>query len=242
MHKLFKLVSLGGYYVIFIKIRFNDNSFSMAGSQFAYYSRSNASNLDLWSAVKERVGILLDQYSFNASSITYIQLNFTSMNKVLHTRYLVDTSKRSRINTFLKYNFDTKSVLPVSIDFNAFDTKIYKDVINDRIVNIKFWFKGELIEFRKYIESSVKNSKFSNLDSNYNFYLVSKKKKRVYNVVGIKVISNTEVNKLRFSVGGVLLEDITDTVLEDGVVKREVNNNVLIIKGDRVMKGSRKIP
>ena len=55
-------------------------------------------------------------------------------------------------------------------------------------------------------------------------------------ILGIHYLSSNSVRKVRLNTSGNIIEDVTDTVLNDGTIKRVSGNNVIILCGDKVVK------
>jgi tRNA(Glu) U13 pseudouridine synthase TruD len=108
----------------------------------------------------------------------------------MQTKYRIDKSNKQEIDRFL-YKVDTKQVVPVSIYHNAYNSPLFKQVVNGRIDQVRFVFKGE----KRIIKSDItfKKDVLSCMDLKTEFYLVSLNGN--YNIIGIHVVSNTVVNK-----------------------------------------------
>lgn len=79
----------------------------------------------------------------------------------------------------------------------------------------------------------ILDDKLSNISYNFKFYRVCLNSR--YYILGIHYLGIKSVRKIRLSESGLLLEDITDTVLADGSIKRVNKNNVVIIKNNRII-------
>jgi hypothetical protein len=75
--------------------------------------------------------------------------------------------------------------------------------------------------------------KISSFDSNYKFYLV-KKEQRISFILAVKVIDKQSIDKIMFSLNGVVLNRITD-VFCDGYIERTSGNKRMIIKNDNIL-------
>ena len=55
-------------------------------------------------------------------------------------------------------------------------------------------------------------------------------------VLGIHYLTSNSVRKVRLNLLGTILEDVIDTILDDGKVKRISGKNVMIISGDKIVR------
>lgn len=95
--------------------------------------------------------------------------------------------------------------------------RLDKQVFDGKIVDVKLENNTSLGEQFK------ENPKLSSLSTEFEFYSVRLNNKHY--VLGIHIINSTMVRKIRLSLHGIIMEDVLDNVINNGLIKRTVTNN-----------------
>lgn len=244
------------YFSGFLKVRFNHNSFKMAGNAFhknasifnkgGFYLQGNtkldggnySSYTSLPSSLLAKLNILLDNHGLSKEHISYIQIGINILNKVFKTRYRVGKKNKVEISKYLSDNFNLRQILPVGLSWelynmhNAVNRELNEDLT--KITNIKFTYKGVAYELKDRLKDPPLNYILPNL-VNFSFHVIN-----INNIgclVAYCIISPNLIHKYRFDFDGNLQEKVVDLLMHDGNVSRKVNDKrTLILKGDRVIK------
>ena len=219
-----KVNNLHGVNIIIIKIAFTNNDFKMAGSQIVIDFNLDNSYEDLRSILIDRISILLDRYGSNASSINHIILMSVPFNLDYVNKFKNKVGIDSHMDRFIRDNFTTKSILPISINFLG--SELHKVVRDGKIVDVTFTnsyiYPPKLISFK---DAFVFNRTLNCIDVNFKFYLTMLNSKPY--VLGINHINHSCIRKIRLNLSGTLIEDVTDYVLSDNSIKRVSGGNVM---------------
>ena len=116
---------------------------------------------------------------------------------------------------------DDKKLLniPVSINEDFLGKPLDVEISNGFITNIILIIDYTTINFLELIrEKSSLNKKhkdsLTNLDSNSLFYFIRDEKKNSF-VLAIKIIDNKSVDKMRYTLGGILINRVKDIFCDD---------------------------
>ena len=154
-HKVENCLIVDGIYTVFVKVRYNIDSFFIAGNQFGFeYKNINSIN-DLLSCVNIRLEQYFSSYNLTDESIIYIQLSFSKLDKKLVSEFKLE-KKDHNDNKLISYKNITKQILsvPVSINKNSLGNPLNITVDTDG--NISFIYlnlKGKLVNFLDTIKS-----------------------------------------------------------------------------------------
>jgi len=133
----------------------------------------------------------------------------------------------------------SSSNVPISINNDSLGTKLttYLDD-NNLITKIDCTINGSLVDFLHLIVCKSKfirtnhPDKFTSFNSSFDFYLVNSNNTK--SVLAIGKISESEYKKIKFSLNGVVLDNIQDKLLENNVVCRISGNYKNYIRDDRI--------
>lgn len=142
--KVSKVIGLGNYYSVIVNVKFDDGSFIMAGPQFVYYARYIEDHTAMYIQMANQFNTLITKYHHNLHSVSYIQLYYKNLDKVIHTRYRVDPRSNIPLGGYKLSNFiDFNTMLPVSIDHKMYDTPLDKIVVENKINYLVFDLEGD---------------------------------------------------------------------------------------------------
>ena len=74
-------------YTTYMKIRYSNDLFKMAGNQFSFTYNSDYDIFELLKTVSGRLQILLAKYHLDSHEIVYIQLVFSKVNSSIITEF-----------------------------------------------------------------------------------------------------------------------------------------------------------
>lgn len=227
--------------IVFFKVAYKPNWVRMLGKQQVFPTYNTEKIKELHEALRIQLRIQADEYGIALDRVNHIIVTIIPVRVNLLTRYRVDTSRSKEVRSFINDNFITKTVLPITVNPVFLGPELVKEVSNGKItdvilVNITETPDWDITSLK---ESFLLDPKLSNLSSNFKFYSVVLNKAPY--ILGLHYLSNNSVRKIRLSMTGLLLEDIVDTVLENGNVKRVDGNSVIILKNDRVINYYKKI-
>jgi hypothetical protein len=223
---------------VFIKIRYNENSFLMLGNQFGFCLNSINDIDDLLSIIQSRLDDSFEEYNLTNASISYLQISFRQLNKKLSSDLLLDKLPYLTKSDILETKRDLN--IPVSTNLgNSLDVVVKDGFIIDipiTINNKKINFIDCIKEKSKVLKIHHKDN-ITSFDSSFKFYLL--KDSSDY-VLAIKSITNISIQKIRFSLNGVVVNHIIDNISDD-IIHRNVNNKVITIKDDKVILTNQNI-
>lgn len=108
-------------------------------------------------------------------------------------------------------------------------------MIKGKIVDVKFinshYEANKLTSLASQFDI---DPKLSCLSTNFKFYMVILN--GIHYILGVNYLTRNSVRKIRLNMGGNILEDVVDTVLEDGSIHRVSSKNIIIIKHGKVVK------
>lgn len=227
--------------VVYVKIVYTPNLVRMAGKQVIFSTHSIDAVLDLRLYIGKSISKQLEEYAFDQSRIKRIIVTIIPLKLNLINKYKVDSKNRMAIRDFIDANFSSKTIIPITVDPVLLGGELPKCIDNGKIVDLWYYVTTK---YNSNPEFSLKDNflidpKLSNLSPNFKFYQVVLNN-RSY-ILGIHYLTSNSVRKIRLSLSGLFLEDIVDTALINGNVKRVNGNNVLILKNGRVVHFYKKI-
>lgn len=130
--------------------------------------------------------------------------------------------------------------LPFFVDRNYLGTPLktvldFKNIISQIIVSIgnkKVNFI-DLIKGKAKILGSKHYLNITSFDSYFKFFIL--KDYRSYFVMGLNTVNNTNVVYIRFSLNGIIISFISDSLLYNGIIAIKYDNNELHIKDNNVL-------
>jgi hypothetical protein len=239
-------VSLDNLYTVYVKIRYNKDNFFMAGNQFGFkYNSVNDLHI-LFNDIKVRLDDYFGYYNLSDDEIIYVQVSFRALDRMVYSDLLLDKNKLTNLSpSTVRTTLDIISIpttrdendlgkpLPVVIDYNN----------NNKIKEIKITINGVSYNFldimrdkTKYIRANHKDN-ITDLDMSYKFYYI---KSSIDYILGIKELGDNKVEKLKYSLSGVLLNRIIDVTNGDKLI-RSRGLETIYIENNNVVKTSNLI-
>ena len=169
--------------------------------------------------------------------INHIIITILPFKLNIFIKYKVDFSKHKEIRTFIDVNFSSKTIIPITVNPFVLGGELIKEVSNGKIVDLIYYNigKGSKLDKVSLKNNFLLDDKLSSLSPSFKkiFYYLTLNN-RPY-ILGLHYLSTNSVRKIRLSLSGLFLEDIVDSVLSNGNIKRVHNNNVLIMNNNRVI-------
>lgn len=206
-------------YTVFIKIRYSENKFFMAGNQFGFLYSSQYDIDNLAVIINARLEDYFQEYNLQDGDIVYIQLLFRKFDVKLQSEFSIDDIKRKDGLLDMDITLENNTFnIPVSISDDYLGKPIDVTIENDFIVNIPITINGkkqnflDLIKARSKVLSTNHKDKIDSYDSGFKFYLL-----RDYSeyVLAIKSMDDS-FTKIRYSLSGVIISKVTDSVYKEG--------------------------
>lgn len=206
----------------------------MAGYQFGFDFSSEADVVNLFTTVVSRLKEYIDLCKLTPEAIVYVQINFRKKDKKLLSEFSLD--KPSHISK--QENIITESMLtiPVSINKDSIGDPLTVSISNGIITNINLIINSKQLNLLDIIKNKAKLLRANHKDNitsfyeNLKFYLL--KDKYDY-VLAVKLVDNHSIEKIRYSIDGVIINHVTDVVVDNSVIRSSGERQV-VIKGDKI--------
>ena len=234
-------------YTTYIKIRYSNNLFMMAGNQFGFKYNSDIDLHELINVVAERIQQCLDKYELDSDETVYIQLIFRRVNSSIITEFSKEEVKPSDPACLINKSitkFFTDSI-PISVEDSSLGTILNTYSKDGFIYRVDYKINGVTFNFMDKIRSKnkfLKNNhadKVLKLSEDYKFYLVSTST-TTYILASLKT-SEVEYNKIKFSLSGTVLNNLTDTLLQDNIILRKDGNISFYIIDGTIFHSKQKL-
>ncbi len=219
-------------YTCLVKVRYNKDNFFMSGSQFGFESNSYKDIINLVDIIKSRMGEYLEQYKLPSAYVNYIQLNF----RLLDEKFLSEFSLIKPDYLSKPDFFKVKDSLSIPVSLTSLGQRLnvkFKDNIASYIpININ----DKEINFIDVINKSTKLGRINPvlLDDSSKFYFVKDK------VYAIGFIESNVLDKIKFSLSGVIISRVKDTVVNNSII-REKGNKIIMLKNNEILKVKEEI-
>ena len=238
--KVRAVISENQYYHVFIKVKFSREVFRMCGRQFAFKLSLQQNILDLSQIISARISDFYNSYQVAEPDIVYIQLSFKEVDSKLLAEFSLDKDNADYqlISKPVNKAVEDLSVIPRTISETTLDNylKTSLDVVGN-ISHIHLVKGGVPVNFLDIIreKASVLGIKHPehiiSFDGYFRFYYI-KYPKSDY-VLAVKELDNFSIHKLRYTLDGILLSQLTDRLIGPNTVYRKLGNNELIIKNNK---------
>lgn len=209
-------LSINNVYTVYVKVRYNINSFFMVGNQFGWNFSNNDIDLNiLFNDIKVRLDEYFTNYNLLDEDIVYISVSFRLLDRMIYSDLVIDKKKLENLSvTEKRATLDLISIpttteennlgesLPVILDSNNNITQV-RVIIKGVIHN----FLDIILEKTKYIRSNHIDI-ITQFDNNHKFYYI---KSNIDYILVIKQLGDNIV-KYKYSTSGVLLSKIIDTI------------------------------
>lgn len=220
--RISKYLPVDFVYTVFIKVRYNVDEFFMAQFGFNYTSESDIKGL--LDVVSSKLQDYMADYNLSDDAIVYIQISFRQKNKKLLSEFLLD--KPSHIPDGQVGLVASELSIPLSINEDSLGKSLPVKILNGFITYIGIEIKMrsmKLVNFLYLILNNAKilrdkhKDKITCFDQSYKFYLL--KDKYDY-ILAVKILGGYSIDKLRYSISGVLLSHVTDVAVNNVVLRK----------------------
>ena len=216
----------------------------MAGNQYGFNYSSELDIKNLLAVISNKLEQYMSIYNLSEDAIAYIQITFRQKDKKL----LSEFSLLSSDNLIHIPRSDLKSVennlsIPVSIDEDSLGKALPVYISEGIITHIHLEIDGKLVNFLDIIKSNAKmlrakhKDNIISFDSSFKFYLL---KDNYDYVLAVKILGIDSVDKIRYSMNGVILSHVTDTVVND-IILRNTGEKQIVIRGNNVISSTQNI-
>ena len=113
---------------MYIKVVFKPNDIRMVGKQFVFKYKDANSYEVFRKLIIEKINILLERYAYSASSINHIIITFIPVNNNLTSRFKAVRGENTDMSKFIKDNFTSKTIIPVSVNPKILGNELVKDI------------------------------------------------------------------------------------------------------------------
>lgn len=231
-------------YTTYIKIRYSNDLFMKAGNQIGFKYNSDIDLHELVNVVTERIQQCLDKYQLDSDEIVYIQLLFRKVNTSIITEFSQEKVKSSEhINKSIT-KFDTYTI-PISVEDSSLGINLNTYSKDGFIYQVDYNINGVTHNFMSKIRTKnkfLKNNhadKVLKLSDDYKFYLVSTGASTY--ILAFRKTSEVEYNKIKFSLSGAVLNNLTDTLLKDNIILRKDGNTSFYIKDGTIFHSKQEL-
>ena len=233
--KVCKYVPVDFVYTVYIKVRYNVDEFAMSGNQFGFVYSYESDVKGLFSTVSARLIQTMIDYNLTEDDIVYIQVTFRQKDKKLLSEFSLDN-----LSLIPKPEFslvETNLSIPVSINEDYLGKPLPVDILNGVITFIHISIDGKVVNFLDIIKNNAKvlranhKDNITCFDEKFKFYLL--KDKYDY-VLAVKILGADTVDKLRYSINGVVLSHVID-IAAGNVVLRNTGEKQLVIRDSKVV-------
>lgn len=137
-----------------------------------------------------------------------------------------------------------KNIL-VSTNESSLGSPLKVELNNDNIVFIYLTLGNETINFLDKIKQNAKflrpkhRDNIILFDKLYKFYLLSDSRSSY--VLAVKWLDEFNIDKIRYSLNGVVMNHVTNTLLDNGIVSRKSGNLEIFIKNNNVINSKQNM-
>lgn len=224
-------------YTVFLKIRYSVHSFFMVGAQFPFICESLDSFNEVYNNINMRLEEYLSRYSLSDDEIIYIQVTFKLVNKLVYSDLILSKSMKKELTNVHRKNALELITVPVVNDEEhlGLPLPVLLDN-NNKIISITANIKGFNTNFLHVILSKSKiltsdKNKITDFDNSYNFYYI---KSKIDYVLAVKQSNDGFVDKIKFSLNGVMISRITDKFHND-IITRTSGSKVVHINKENIV-------
>lgn len=219
-------------YTVFVKVRYNIDNFFMVGNQFGFNYFLSSELLVLFKDINTRLEEYLSRYNLANEDIIYIQVTLRTLDKKVYSDLTIDKdtikdstyTERKTVMDLISiptatHTKDLGNNLPVVLDDN-FNIKEVIVVVNDINCN----FIDKIREKAKYLKKNHRDQ-ITNFDKDYKFNYI---KGNTDYILVVKDLGNGSVEKLKYSLTGVLISRIVDKFSGDSLIRNLGSENIYI--------------
>jgi len=186
--------------------------------------------------IHSRLSSYFDVYRMNISDVVYIQILFRLKDVKLLSEFSLD--RPSHVSVAENVMGGEKILnIPVSVNEDSLGKPLTVLVDNGFITNIILKILGKDINFLDIIKEKAKylptnhRDNITSFEDNFKFYHL--KEKTDY-VLAVKIIDNFSIEKIRYSLGGVLVNHVLD-VIDNDVIVRKSDLKEITLRSDKIV-------
>lgn len=218
----------------------------MLGNQIGFIYNDLSSIKDIHFVLMKRLALYMESYNLVNDNIAYIELSFRKKDKTLLSEFIKNPEARNPVKV-VSDTLSTDSItnIPISVSEDSLGYPLHTQTDKGRITDIELTIDNNTTNFLKTIldkSSYTRSSHIDNIkefDDKYKFYLLRDENNSPY-VLGIKILDNHSIDKLRFSIGGILINRVKD-VFRDNLIHRFYGENLFIIRDGIIIKSEQNI-
>ena len=219
----------------------------MCGNQFGF-DYNSAGDIDkLFSIVIDKIDESFQGYGLSDDDIVWVQLTFRVVDVRLLSEFFIDNNKLDIALPSDKARVVKGINIPLSVDKNSLGSSLHTQVADGYIINIRlktindktFINFLDLIKGKaKFLKSTHKDN-ITQFDSSFSFYLL--KANNSSYVLAVKKVDTDCYTKIRYSLNGVVINNVTDKLIDCNTVIRKYGTNEITIKNNEIVKHKQSI-
>ena len=238
--KIYKYVVVNCLYTVFVKIRFNNDSYAMCSNQFGFDFKSDTDISILLDTINAKLNQTFEDYDLIDEDIIWVQLTFKQLDVKLISEFILDKPvlELNMISLPDKDRILKGVNIPVSVNKSSLGNLLETKVDNGYISYIKLAIDNKTINFLDIIKEKAKflranhKDNIVSFDCSWRFYFLMEMRSKY--VLAIKYINKSTIEKIRYSVDGVVINHVIDSLSEDNLVTRKYGNNEILIKDNKI--------
>lgn len=190
---------------------------------------------DFLNITNSRLSSYFDVYRISISDVVYIQILFRLKDVKLLSEFSLD--KPSHVSVAENVMGEKILNIPVSVNEGYLGKPLTVLVDNGFITNIILKILGKDINFLDIIKEKAKylptnhRDDITRFEDNFKFYHL--KEKTDY-VLAVNIIDNLSIEKIRYSLGGVLVNHVLD-VIDNDVIVRKSDLKEITLRSDKIV-------
>lgn len=203
-------------YTVYIKVRYNIDSYFLAGNQFGFTYESDYSINDLYNVFRNKLEDYFKDYHIIDEDIVYVEISFRKFDTKIVSDFKKDRFFSNQLIAKNNIKDNNRNMLNVPISVHKatlgklLEVVIDKNLITDIVVHMDSKtvnFLSVIRDRAKLLRTAHKDNIIS-FDSAFQFYLVRDK---LSYVLAIKQINQHTIEKIKYSMHGVVLSHIIDS-------------------------------
>lgn len=232
--KIISGIHMGHIYTVIIKVRYDGNNFFMAGNQFGFNYESLNNIDDLLTIINNKLDDYFSDYNLSDDSVLYVEVTFRQLDNKLLSEFSLKTPGYVE-------GFENKALvttrdlnIPVSVNKDSLGNPLLTESHNGYIVNISVKINNKIVNFLDIIKDKSKFLRKNHKDNitlfheSLNFYLLKDHRNNSY-ILAVKRVKDNSIEKIRYSLDGVVLNHLIDTINNDSVI-RKIGEKEIILK------------
>jgi hypothetical protein len=241
-NKINSNVTKGLIYTVYIKVRYNIDSFFMLGNQFGFDFSSEDKIYDLLGIVIDRLEEAFEEYNLIDESVVYVQLTFRKLDTKLLSVFSLD--KSNHISSTDIISTKRKLNIPVSVSEDSLGKPLGIIVENNKIIDLILILNNKRINFLDVIRNKAKfirakhSDNITDFDGSFKFYLL---KDVNYYILAVKYIEESSLEKIRYSLDGVVINRVIDRKDNNNLVVRKSGEKEIMLANNKVLMTKQNI-